>query len=175
MAILGIDDFKSKLRGGGARANLFKATINYPRFAGGDVEATQFLVRAASLPQSTMTTTVVPFRGRELKLSGTRTFPDWTTTILNDTDFRVRNALERWMNGVNAHSANTGFTDPLDYQSDLKVEQLDRDESVIKTYVFRGAFPIDLSEITLNYNENDVVEEFSCTWSFQYWESNTTS
>ena len=27
MAILGVDDFKAKLRGGGARSNLFKATI----------------------------------------------------------------------------------------------------------------------------------------------------
>ena len=27
MAILGVDDFKSKLRGGGARPNLFKATL----------------------------------------------------------------------------------------------------------------------------------------------------
>ena len=29
MAVLGVDDFKSKLRGGGARPNLFKATINF--------------------------------------------------------------------------------------------------------------------------------------------------
>ena len=149
MAILGIDDFKSKLRGGGARANLFKATINYPAYAGGDVESTQFMIRSATLPQSMMTTTIVPFRGRELKLAGTRTFPDWTTTILNDTNFSTRNALERWMNGINAHSANTGFTNPLDYQSDLLVDQLDRDESILKRYVFRGAFPTDLSEITL--------------------------
>lgn len=175
MAILGVDDFKSKLKGGGARANLFKATINYPAFAGGDVETTQFMCRSASLPTSEMTAVEVPFRGRVLKVTGTRTFPSWTTTIFNDTDFIVRNALERWMNGINAHSANTGLNNPLDYQADLKIEQLDRDESVIKTYTFTGAFPINLGEIALAYDTNDAIEEFTCEWAYQYWESNTTS
>lgn len=175
MAILGVDDFKSKLKGGGARANLFKATINYPAFAGGDVEITQFMCRTASLPTSEMTAVEVPFRGRVLKVTGTRTFPTWTTTIFNDTDFVVRDSLERWMNGINAHSANSGLNNPLDYQADLKIEQLDRDERVIKTYTFTGAFPINLGEIALAYDTNDAIEEFTCEWAYQYWESNTTS
>ena len=43
MAILGVDDFKAKLRGGGARPNLFQVTINYPAFADGNPELTSFL------------------------------------------------------------------------------------------------------------------------------------
>ena len=35
MAILGVDDFKSKLVGGGARGNLFKCTVNFPGYAAG--------------------------------------------------------------------------------------------------------------------------------------------
>ena len=108
MAVLGVDDFKAKLRGGGARPNLFKATINFPGYANGDVELTSFLCEAAQLPASTMGTIIVPFRGRQLKMAGDRTFDVWTPTIINDTDFNVRDAMERWMNGMNAHSANTG-------------------------------------------------------------------
>ena len=127
MAILGVDDFKSKLRGGGARPNLFKATVNFPAYAGGDVELTSFLCKAAQLPASVMNVVEVPFRGRQLKIAGDRTFETWTTTIINDTDFNVRNAMERWMNGINAHSANTGLTNPVEYEADLIVEQLDKD------------------------------------------------
>jgi hypothetical protein len=58
MAVLGVDDFKSKLRGGGARPNLFKATINYPGYAGGDTELTSFLCETAQLPGSTFGTIV---------------------------------------------------------------------------------------------------------------------
>ena len=175
MAILGVDDFKSKLRGGGARPNLFKVTINYPGFANGDPELTSFLCEAAALPASTMGQIIMPFRGRQLKMAGDRTFAEWTTTIINDTDFAIRNSIERWMNGINAHSANTGLNTPIAYEADLKVEQLDREGDVIKTYNFRGAYPSDLAPIPLAFGDNDNIERFTCTWSYQYWESNTTS
>ena len=174
MAILGVDDFKSKLRGGGARPNLFQVTINYPGFANGDAELTSFLCEAASLPGSTFGVIPVPFRGRILKMAGDRTFGDWETTIINDTDFAVRDSIERWMNGINAHSANTGLTTPIAYEADLKVDQLDRNGDVLKTYTFRGAYPQDLSEIALSYADNDNIERFTCTWAYQYFESNTT-
>ena len=175
MAILGVDDFKSKLRGGGARPNLFKATINFPTYAGGDVELTSFLCKAAQLPASQMAFFDVPFRGRQLKMAGDRTFEPWTVTILNDTDFSTRNAMERWMNGINGHQANTGLVNPVDYQADLIVEQLNRDGSTSKTYNFRGCFPTLVSAIDVNYETNDVIEEFTVDFQVQYWESDTTS
>ena len=87
----------------------------------------------------------------------------------------MRNALEKWMNGINGHSANTGITNPVGYQADLLVEQLDKDGSVLKTYNFRGCFPINLSAIELSYDTVDTLEEFTAEFQVQYWESNTTS
>ena len=174
MAILGIDDFKSKLTGGGARSTLYKATVNYPSFVGGDVELTSFLIKASQLPDSTLEELPVPFRGRVLKMAGSRTFNDWTTTIINDTDFRIRNDLEKWSNGINEHSANTGFTNTNDYFADMVIEQLDRDGSVLKRYDFRGCWPKTVASIPVGY-EGEGIEEFECTWAVQYWESDTTS
>lgn len=175
MAVLGVDDFKSKLRGGGARPNLFKATLNFPAYAGGDVELSSFLCKTAQLPVSEMALVNVPFRGRQLKIAGDRTFQNWTVTIINDTDFSVRDAMERWMNGINAHAANTGLSNPVDYEADLSVDQLDRNGDVLKTYNFRGCFPVNVGEIALSYETNDAVEEFTVEFAIQYWESNTTS
>ena len=175
MAILGVDDFKAKLRGGGARPNLFKATINFPAYAGGDVEVTSFLCEAAQLPGSTINPIIVPFRGRQLKMSGDRTFEACTPTIINDTDFVIRDSMERWMNGMNAHSANTGLTNVVDYEADLLVEQLDKDGSIIKTYNFRGCFPTAISPIDLSYASESEIERFTVEFQVQYWESNTTS
>ena len=175
MAVLGVDDFKSKLRGGGARPNLFKATLNFPAYAGGDVELSSFLCKTAQLPVSEMALVNVPFRGRQLKIAGDRTFQNWTVTIINDTDFSVRDSLERWMNGINSHAANTGLSNPVDYEADLSVDQLDRNGDVLKTYNFRGCFPVNVGEIALSYETNDAVEEFTVEFAIQYWESNTTS
>jgi|TARA_B100001094_G_scaffold327571_1_gene386084 hypothetical protein len=175
MAILGVDDFKSKLRGGGARANLFKATINFPTYANGDVEITSFLCEAAQLPGSTIGTIVVPFRGRQLKMAGDRTFDVWTPTIINDTDFRIRDSMERWMNGMNGHQQNTGLTNVTDYEADLIVDQIDKDGSILKTYNFRGCFPTAVSPIDLNYASENEIERFTVEFQVQYWESNTTT
>lgn len=175
MAILGVDDFKSKLRGGGARPNLFKATINFPGYANGDPELTSFLCETATLPGSTLGQITIPFRGRQLKMAGDRTFDVWSVQIINDTDFAIRDSMERWMNGMNAHSANTGLSSPIAYEADLRVEQLDRDGSVLKLYTFRGAYPQDLSPIDLAYGSNDEIERFQVTFAYQYYESNTTT
>jgi len=154
---------------------LFKATINFPAYAGGDVELTSFMCRAAQLPASTVEALAVPFRGRILNVAGDRTFEPWTVTILNDTGFEVRDSMERWMNGINGHAANTGITNPVDYQTDLIIDQLDRDESVIKRYNIRGAFPTSVGDIALTYDQGGEVETFDVSFTYQYWESNTTS
>lgn len=174
--VLGVDDFKAKLTGGGARPNLFKATINFPSYVdNADVNLTSFMCEAAQLPASNLGTITVPFRGRQLKLAGDRTFDTWTVTIINDTGFEVRDAMEKWMNGINAHSANTGLTNPTAYEADLIVEQLDKDETSLKTYNFRGCFPTAISAIDLAYGTNDDIERFTVEFQVQYWESDTTS
>ena len=175
MAILGVDDFKAKLTGGGARPNLFKATINFPAYAGGDSEFTSFMVKGAGLPASVIANIDVPFRGRQLKIAGDRTFEPWTITVINDADMRVRNSFETWMSGINNHVENTGLQNPTDYQADMIVEQLGKDGSVTKTYTLRGAYPTNISQIDLSYDTNDAIEEFTVEINYQYWESNTTS
>src|SRR6056300_1190625 len=158
---LRVDVLKARLSGGGARPNLFRAFINFPEYVGGDTATTSFLCKAAQLPASVTNVIEVPFRGRQLKIAGDRTFETWTVTVINDTDFAIRDAMERWMNGINSHNANTGFNDPAEYQTDLSVEQLDKDGIVLKTYNFRSCFPTSIAAIELSYETVDAVEEFT--------------
>lgn len=170
-----VDDFKSKLIGGGARPNLFKAIVNFPAYAAGDSELTSFMCKGAQLPGSTIAQLDVPFRGRQLKIAGDRTFENWTITVLNDTGMEVRNAMERWMNGMNEHVNNIGLSNPTDYQADMVIQQLDKSDNVTKEYTIRGAYPINVAAIDLSYDTTDAIEEFTVELAYQYWESNTTS
>lgn len=174
MAILGVDDFKSKLIGGGARSNLFQATINFPAYAQGDSEITSFLCKTAALPGSVITPTEINFRGRILKIAGDRTFENWSITVLNDTGLEIRNAMERWMNGISEHANNTGLVNPTEYQTDLIMEQLDKAGNVTKTYDIRGAFPINIGQVDMAY-ETEGISETTVEFAYQYWESNTTT
>ena len=171
MATLNIDDFKAKLIGGGARANLFQVICNFPAFAQGDVELTSFMCKGAQVPQSVIAPIPVNFRGRQLQVAGDRVFEPWTITIINDTDFSVRNAFERWMNGINEHQTNNGITNPTDYQSDVSVQQLDKDGSVTKQYDLRGCFPTNISEIELNSDSENTIQEYTVEFQVQYWEA----
>ena len=175
MAILGVDQFKAKLAGGGARPNLFKITLAYPRIMTGDVELTSFMCKTAQMPSSVIAPIPVLFRGRQLQIAGDRTFDPWSITVINDVGFEVRNSMERWMNGINSHNANTGLSNPSDYQSDAIVEQLNKAGEVTKTYNFRGIFPTNMSEIEVSYDSENTIEEFTMEFQVQYWESDTTS
>jgi len=173
-----IDDFKASLRGGGARANQFRVTITAPTgiFTGLEIRTTSFLVRAATLPGQTLSSIEVPFRGRKIYIAGDREFADeWTTTVMNDTDFMVRTAIERWMNGINDLADGTGKTSPSDYQTDLMVEQLDRDNKVLKHYIFRYAWPTSVTAIDLTSDQADAIEEFDISWRYQYFEASKVS
>ena len=123
-----ISDFKAKLAGGGARNNQFKVTMPFPGYAsiGGEIEELAFLCRATSIPSMEVANINVPFRGRSIKIAGDRTIPNWSITVYNDTNFKLRNAFERWQNGINNMSDNEGLTNPVDYQVDCFLDHLDR-------------------------------------------------
>ena len=168
-----IDDFKANLIGGGARANQFRVTITPPPgiAIGLDVRRASFLVTASNLPQSQLGEIAVPFRGRNIYVTGDRPAPDpWSVTFFNDSDFMVRTAMERWHNGINNFADNTGVTNAADYQTDLFVEQLDRDDTILKTYVFRSAFPISVGQIDLTNEETTTIETCEVQWRYQHFE-----
>ena len=169
-----ITDFKSKLSGGGARANLFEVVLSFPTSAPTDsnvLDKSRFLIKAAALPASTIGPVNVPFRGRILKIAGDRTFESWTVTVINDTDFSIRSALENWINSINKVSDATGATDPALYQADAFVYQLDRDGSTLRAYHMYDIFPTNIAQIALSTETTDAIEEFTCEFQVQWWEA----
>ena len=171
-----ITDFKSKLSGGGARSNLFECELAFPTAVNVEglndiLNKARFLVKAANLPASNVAPIEVPFRGRVLKIAGDRTFDTWTITIINDTDFAIRSAFEKWMNSINRLSDATGTNNPADYQEDAYVHQLDRDGSTLRTYRFYDVFPTQISQVDLSYETVDTIQEFTVELQVLYYES----
>ena len=189
-----ITDFKSKLTGGGARANLFEVVMAFPDAAQpGSVvlDKIRFLAKAAQLPASNVAQIEVPFRGRVLKIAGDRTFDTWTVTVINDVDFSLRTAFEKWMNAINKHDDNSGLINPSQYQRDAVVKQFGRSSvqsanssvtsptlttagdsiPVLKAYKFYGVFPTAVSAIDLSYDSTDAIEEFTVDLQVQWWDA----
>ena len=173
-----VNQFRSQMTGDGARPNLFEVSLPFPTFSGPGTaqQKLTFMCRSAQLPGSTVGVVPVNYFGRELKFAGNRTFADWTINIINDEDFVVRNAFERWMNGINSHSLNVrnpAAQTPLSYTVDGEVKQYGKGGDVLKKYKFIGLFPTDIAPIEVDWGSNDAIEEFTVTLSYQWWESVT--
>ena len=169
-----ISDFKSRLAGGGARPNLFEVELAFPDavpVANDILQKSRFLVKAAALPASSITPIDIPFRGRILKVAGDRTFETWTITVINDADFAIRSAFEKWMNTINKMDDATGLTNPEQYQKDAMVHQLDRDGSILRSYKFWDIYPTNLSAIDLSYETVDTIEDFTVEMQVHWWEA----
>ena len=185
-----LDSFKGRMIGGGARPNLFECELYFPEAAipldtsrSQLTDRARFLVKAANLPASNVAAINIPFRGRNLKVAGDRTFDIWTITVINDVDFGIRTAFERWMNLINKHEDNAGITNPTTYQRDMFVRQLgrsgisgntpssDTQVPVLKQYRFYGTFPTNVSAIDLSYDQSDTIEEFTVDLQVQWFDA----
>jgi len=171
---MNINEFKARLGTGGARPNQFRVLLGFPNYvtAQGTDPSFSLLVTGAALPASTVNPTVIQYRGREVKMAGERIFDPWTITIVNDSKQSLRRAFEQWMEGMNGKANNQGRLNPNEYQADVVVEHLDRNDKVLPggTYTLRDAFPIQMSEIALAYSQNDILEEFTVTFQYQHYD-----
>ena len=166
-----IDDFKANLIGGGYRTNQFRVTITPPPgiAIGLDVRRTSFLCKSTSLPSIDLGQITLTYRGRSIKIAGDRdTTGTWDTTFYMDSDMMIMNALQRWSNGINDFDTNTGVNSLSDYATDLTAELMDRDDTVLKTYIFKNAWPSAVGAPgTLDSSGDNAIGEFTCTWQYQ--------
>ena len=179
-----ITDFRSRMTGGGARSNLFEVEITFPD--GLDISESlvsdkiPFLVKAAEIPASNLGNIPVPYRGRVLPIAGDRTFDPWTVTVINDTDFSIRDAMEKWSNSINDIQTAQGTINPEDYQTSARVFQKSREgtgpgdtELDLRIYKFEGIYPNVVSSIPLDFGATDQIEEFQVTFNYLFYEIQT--
>ena len=167
-----ISQFKSQLIGGGARPNLFEVELTtLPAGIAWPSDNFRYMCKAAQLPASVIANIDIPFRGRIFKVAGDRTIEPWSITVINDEDFRIRKAMEEWVDRIAKLENNLGATDPSAYMVNAKVFQLGRGatvssstnagdrNAVLREYEFIDIFPTSVSSIDLSYDSSDTIEE----------------
>ena len=181
-----ITNFRDRLVGGGARPNLFEVNIELPDGVIGQADYrddVRFMVKAAEIPAANIGNIPVPFRGRVLPVAGDRTFDPWTVTVINDSKFNIRDAMEQWSNKINDLQFDVGDISPSNYQTKAEVFQLSRGGktssasstggetiNVLRTYNFEGIYPSVVSSIPLDYGATDSIEEFQVTFNYLFYE-----
>jgi hypothetical protein len=174
---------------GGARASLFEVFLSLPAGVADSAAEDQFrfVCKASSIPASTVGQIEVPFFGRKVKFAGNRTFDNWTVTIMNDEDFAVRHAIEMWSQAINSNINNLRDGTVLSesgtdsYRSTARVRHFTKtgqfdggvqagDAAIAsRVYKFENIFPINISNIDLNWETTDAIEEFTVEFAYDYW------
>ena len=168
-----VERFKAELTNGGARPNQFAVQLTFPNYVASRAAAVRkgpFLVTASELPGQTIGLAGVYYRGRLVKMAGDREFAPFNCTILNDSGFTIRNALEQWMNGIENLQNKTGRLVPAQYQTDMFISQLDRNGVVLKQYKLLGAFPTEVGAVPLDFGTNDQMSSFAVSFQYQSFE-----
>lgn len=172
-----ISGFRASVVNGLVRPNTFRVELNFPGFVNGGTAAAvlgQFHCKAAQLPSSTFNPIPVFYQGRSINLAGERQFDPWSVMVYNE-NFLIRDALQRWSNGINNISNNTGIVQPAAYQTDILIKQLGRNGDVIKTIKLVDAMPIQIGAIELDFENNAQVEQFPCTFVYNYFEESNVN
>jgi len=172
-----VDRFKAELTNGGARPNQFAVQLTFPNYVvarAAAVNKAPFLVTTAELPGQSIGVTPVYYRGRLIKMAGDREFAPFSCTVINDSGFTIRTAMEQWMNGIENLRNKTGALQPSVYQTDMFVSQLDRNGAVLKQYKLLGAFPTDISAVPLDFGSNDQISNFQVSFQYQTFEATNT-
>ncbi|MDB4576103.1 phage tail protein [bacterium] len=166
-----INEIKSQLTFGGAKASLFQVAITNPINGIADLK-TPFMVQAAQIPEATLGIIEIPYFGRKVKVAGDRTFGEWTVTIINDEDFLIRNAMEQWMASINSHEGNVtqlGSASASEYKNQAQITQYSKTGAPLRTYNFNGLFPTSIAAISMDWNTTDDIERFDVTFQYDWW------
>ena len=173
-----IDTFRTNaLNSSGARANLFDVNMTGATGVGLTTTEFTFACKGAQIPAMAVGVVEVPYFGRMVKVPGNKTFDNWTTTIINDEGFEIRNAFEKWIAAMGTHEGNistigggtTGGVNSLYGSASVSQYGKDGSTTALETYSFVNIFPVNMSEITLGWGENDTIEEFTIEFAYDYW------
>jgi len=165
-----VNEFAGALKQGGARPSLFQVQITNPINGVADAQV-PFLCKAAQIPESTISAIEMPYFGRTVKVAGTRTFAEWSPTIINDEDFAIRNAMEQWSNAINSMQGNISdvASSPALYKANATVTQYGKSGDILRVYDFVGIFPTSIAAIDLGWDQGAAVEEYGITFQYDYW------
>jgi len=181
MALPLLSTFKSKLANGGgsARPNLFKVSIKATTKTTQSVtNDEQILVKATSIPSATIAAAPITYGGRPIKYTGFRTYENWTTTIINDEDFAIRNRIQNWMRRISGRldgGRNVSFgaySQGGSYNEGVgTVTQVNKDGSDGESYTINNIWPTSIAEIALDWS-TDGFMEYAVEWCFDTWTHN---
>jgi hypothetical protein len=158
---MNISNFSNQTKSGDyAHSNLFKVMLQ------GDNES-EFMIKASSIPATTVGMIEVPYLNRKIKVPGDRTFADWTVTVINDEAGSVRQKLIAWQSEMQAfhtwQSEESGA--PQAAHRNMVVQPMGRTGGSGGVAVVVSGWPTEIGAIDLGWETADTIQEYTVTFA----------
>lgn len=133
-----------------------------------DPNLIRILANTTSIPGKSIETIEVNRKGMKFHIGGRITFPDSIALGFKDTeDYKIHKFLKSWLDLV--HSDQTGLqASPSTYKTRVYLNLLTENNTSGYRIYLDGAFPKELSDISLSYDNSSLVE-LESTFSFDFW------
>lgn len=147
-----------------ARPNLFQIEIP---FLGQNFT---FKAKAGAMPPANVDKIPVGFMNRKLNVAGDRTFDDWNVTVYNDAYHTTRQDILDWQALAHGQGDEISGATPATYKKTGSIRQYDRDgKTVTKEYTMYGMWPTVVGELAMDWDSNNEVSTFECTFCYDWW------
>lgn len=174
--------------GDGARATKFQILFQFtnPKSAP-SADDMMVLAKTTSFPGKSHATIDFKFKGRSIPLRGqTKYTQTWECTFYLTEDHALKNAFENWIealderhNYMQALPAGVAETQRLhnttkNYTTTIILYQRNFDDDQdTAVYEMHNVFPIEVSPIQYNYEQQGQIQEFTVTFAYSYFTMKT--
>lgn len=135
----------------------------------GDLHA---LIQSTSLPGLNFHTAQWRNVGHGIKYAYDAAFPEIQMSFIDTADMKIQTYFTEWSKKIYINEGNQkGFAYPDDYRKDVKIFKYNKkDTNPVMTYLLKDAFPITLTEVSLNTAGQNTMSTLNIILSYTDWE-----
>ena len=158
-----IQSFKQAFNGG-TRQNRFTVPIAgaFPDNIGytPNITTEQLKIVSASLPQASVGTITVPYRGRNLNFAGDREYQPWSITVYDDNNSdNLWKAFHSWKEALDGHVTHEVVGGDFAYErlkTNWIIRHLDLNGNNVLSHIkLVGCWPEEVGRISLSMNQTE--------------------
>lgn len=173
MPLYNVSQLKATL-GGGAKTDRFTVEFGIPQVDQSiNLNSTgPILLKTAQVPERTIGKIEVYGQGgRLLKLPGNTEYNNpLQMTFYQTADHDLRGLISKWQLLIDNYWKNTHTCDVDSVMVEVKLHQLGCDGEETKTYTFFNVWPDSITEVELDTESVNQIEQFTVTFAYSHWE-----
>lgn len=171
-----INEFKSSFVDDLSRPSRFKVKINLPPVLNAITDSKHLSMRCenAQLPGRTLQTGDLRIYGPTEKFPYQSSYEDITLTFIVGNSMIEKTVFNQWIDYINP-TERWNFEYKKNYATNITITQYDLSDNEVHNVKLIDAFPISVSQLDLDWSNENQYHKLNVTFAYTYWELESTA